>query len=74
MLSLVLCDGVPKPFDGLFFIADAFLHGIQVYGLGTIIQLVLKHVHHGVDHDRTVDVLLHAMYAQLQVFACGLSP
>lgn len=74
MLIFVLCDENPTLLHGVFLIVDSFLHSFRVYGLGKYIQLILKHVQHGVDHDRTTNVLFHVMCAQLQVILGDLSP
>lgn len=73
MPILVLHDDVPKLLDGVFLIAYSCLHSIRIYGLVTCVQLVLKHVKHGVDHDGATNVLLHVMCAQIQVFFGDLS-
>ena len=72
MPRLVLCDDVPKQLDGVFLVAHSCFHRIRVYGLGTYVYLILKHVQCGVEHDRTTSVLLHVQCTQLQVIASGL--
>ena len=73
MPSLVLGDDVPKLLDGVFLIEESCLHSIWVYSLGTCIQLILKHVYDGVDHDGSTNVLLHVFCTHLQVIVGGLS-
>jgi len=57
-----------------FLIANSCLHSFWVYGLGTCVHLALKHVQHGVDHEWTTSVFLHAWCAQHQVIPSDLSP
>ena len=65
--TLVLFYCAPILLDGVYLEANSYLHSLWVYNLGTFVQFIPKHTQHGLDYDRTTDVLLHVFCAHLQV-------